>query len=50
MGDLDQTVDGNRAHDLIRLGLSLDSAVRGSGLPGITTVYMLDGIIAGYQQ
>jgi uncharacterized protein (DUF2252 family) len=32
--DLDQTVIGNPAHDLIRLGLSLASAARGSGLPG----------------
>ncbi|MGA9893024.1 MAG: DUF2252 family protein, partial [Xanthobacteraceae bacterium] len=30
--DLDQTVIGNPAHDLIRLGLSLASAVRGSDL------------------
>jgi uncharacterized protein (DUF2252 family) len=28
--DLDQTVIGNPAHDLIRLGLSLASAARGS--------------------
>src|SRR5580698_7227126 len=34
--DLDQTVIGNPAHDLIRLGLSLASAVRSSNLPGIT--------------
>lgn len=32
--DLDQTVIGNPAHDLIRLGLSLASAGRGSDLPG----------------
>src|SRR6478752_9644797 len=35
--DLDQTVVGNPAHDLIRLGLSLASAARGSDLPGVTT-------------
>jgi uncharacterized protein (DUF2252 family) len=35
--DLDQTVIGNPAHDLIRLGLSLASAARGSDLPGVTT-------------
>ncbi len=35
--DLDQTVIGNPAHDLIRLGLSLASASRGSDLPGVTT-------------
>jgi uncharacterized protein (DUF2252 family) len=35
--DLDQTVIGNPAHDLIRLGLSLATAIRGSDLPGVTT-------------
>jgi uncharacterized protein (DUF2252 family) len=33
--DLDQTVIGNPVHDLIRLGLSLASAARGSDLPGV---------------
>ena len=32
--DLDQTVIGNPTHDLIRLGLSLAMAARGSDLPG----------------
>ncbi|WP_295969793.1 DUF2252 family protein, partial [uncultured Xanthomonas sp.] len=32
--DLDQGVIGNPAHDLIRLGLSLATAARGSDLPG----------------
>ncbi|MGL1166926.1 DUF2252 family protein, partial [Vibrio parahaemolyticus] len=35
--DLDQTVIGNPSHDLIRLGLSLASAARGSDLPGVFT-------------
>jgi uncharacterized protein (DUF2252 family) len=35
--DFDQTVIGNPSHDLIRLGLSLASAARGSNLPGVTT-------------
>ena len=35
--DLDQSVIGNPAHDLIRLGLSLATASRGSDLPGVTT-------------
>jgi len=39
--DLDQTVIGNPAHDLIRLGLSLATAARGSDLPGVTTAKML---------
>ena len=41
--DLDQTVIGNPAHDLIRLGLSLASAARSSDLPGVTTALMLEG-------
>ncbi len=48
--DLDQTVIGNPAHDLIRLGLSLASAARGSDLPGVTTAKMLEQMIDGYEQ
>jgi uncharacterized protein (DUF2252 family) len=48
--DLDQTVIGNPAHDLIRLGLSLASAARGSDLPGITTAKMLEQMMAGYEK
>ncbi|ACK52473.1 conserved hypothetical protein [Methylocella silvestris BL2] len=48
--DLDQTVIGNPAHDLVRLGLSLASAARGSDLPGVTTAQMLEQMIEGYQQ
>ncbi len=47
--DLDQTVIGNPAHDLIRLGLSLASAARGSDLPGVTTVHILEQLIDGYE-
>lgn len=47
--DLDQTVIGNPAHDLTRLGLSLASAARGADLPGVTTARMLEEMIAGYQ-
>ncbi len=46
--DFDQTVIGNPAHDLIRLGLSLTSAARGSDLPGITTARMLEQLVEGY--
>ena len=46
--DLDQTVIGNPAHDLIRLSLSLASAARGSDLPGLTTVKMLERIMHEY--
>ena len=48
--DLDQTVVGNPAHDLIRLGLSLASASRGSDLPGVTTAKMLEQMMVGYEQ
>jgi uncharacterized protein (DUF2252 family) len=46
--DLDQTVIGNPAHDLIRLALSLATAVRGCDLPGITTAHMMEHMIEGY--
>ena len=46
--DLDQTVIGNPAHDLIRLGLSLAMAARGSDLPGVTTAVMLEQLMDGY--
>ncbi|WP_369405733.1 DUF2252 family protein [Sphingomonas asaccharolytica] len=46
--DLDQTVIGNPALDLIRLGLSLETAARSSDLPGITTAHMIDAMIDGY--
>ena len=46
--DLDQTVIGNPAHDLIRLGLSLASAARGSDLPGVTTARMIEEMVRGY--
>jgi uncharacterized protein (DUF2252 family) len=40
--DLDQTVVGNPAHDLIRLVLSLATAACGSDLPGASTVLMME--------
>ena len=48
--DLDQTVIGNPAHDLIRLGLSLATAARGSDLPGVTTALMMEEMVKGYQE
>jgi uncharacterized protein (DUF2252 family) len=48
--DLDQTVIGNPAHDLVRLALSLAMAARGSDLPGVTTSLMLEKLMEGYQQ
>ncbi len=47
--DLDQTVHGNPAHDLLRLGLSLSAAARGSNLPGLTTARMLEQVVHGYR-
>jgi uncharacterized protein (DUF2252 family) len=47
--DLDQTVVGNPAHDLVRLALSLATAVRGSDLPGVTVVKMMEQMIDGYE-
>src|ERR1700727_1149400 len=46
--DLDQTVIGNPAHDLIRLALSLATAARGSDLPGVTTAYIVEHMMDGY--
>ena len=48
--DLDQTVIGNPAHDLIRLGLSLATAARGSDLPGVTTARMVEEMVDGYER
>ncbi|NUA25522.1 DUF2252 family protein [Cupriavidus basilensis] len=47
--DLDQTVIGNPAHDLIRLALSLATAARGSDLPGVITARMLESLMVGYE-
>jgi uncharacterized protein (DUF2252 family) len=47
--DLDQTVIGNPAHDLIRLGLSLAMSARGSNLPGVTTALMVEHMVEGYE-
>lgn len=48
--DLDQTVIGNPAHDLVRLALSLATAARGSDLPGVTTAHMLEEMMRGYER
>src|SRR5665213_4429094 len=47
--DLDQTVIGNPAHDVIRLALSLATAARKSNLPGVTTARLLEQVTDGYQ-
>jgi uncharacterized protein (DUF2252 family) len=47
--DLDQTVIGNPAHDIIRLALSLASTARGSDLPGVATARILEQLMLGYE-
>ena len=47
--DLDQTVIGNPAHDLVRLALSLAMAARSSDLPGVTTARVTEELVAGYE-
>lgn len=42
--DLDQTVIGNPALDLIRLALSLQTAASGSDLPGVVSARMIEGM------
>lgn len=46
--DLDQTVIGNPALDIVRLGLSLETAARSSDLPGVTTAHMIAAVADGY--
>lgn len=48
--DLDQTVVGNPVHDLIRLGLSLATAARGSDLSGVVIATMMEQIMEGYER
>jgi uncharacterized protein (DUF2252 family) len=46
--DLDQAVIGNPALDLVRLGLSLETAARSSDLPGVTTANMIEAMAQSY--
>ncbi len=46
--DLDQTVPGNPAHDLVRLALSLAMAARSSDLPGVVTARLVEELMIGY--
>jgi uncharacterized protein (DUF2252 family) len=50
MRDLDQTVIGNPAHDLVRLALSLAMSARSSDLPGVTTARVTEDLVAGYER
>jgi uncharacterized protein (DUF2252 family) len=47
--DFDQTVIGNPAHDLIRLGLSLAAAAVVSNVPGLTIAEILEAMISQYE-
>ena len=47
--DLDQTVRGNPAHDVLRLAVSLATLVRSSNLPGTATARMIEGLAIGYR-
>jgi uncharacterized protein (DUF2252 family) len=48
--DLDQTVIGNPAHDIVRLALSLQTAVRGSDLPGVVSARMIEAVADSYER
>jgi uncharacterized protein (DUF2252 family) len=48
--DLDQSVIGNPAHDIVRLAVSLATAARGSDLPGVVTARMVEQLIDGYER
>jgi uncharacterized protein (DUF2252 family) len=47
--DFDQTVIGNPAHDLVRLGLSLASKAVVSDLPGLTIAEILEAMSRHYE-
>jgi len=47
--DLDQTVIGSPAHDVVRLCLSLAMAVRASALPGAVTAHVVESVARGYE-
>jgi uncharacterized protein (DUF2252 family) len=48
--DLDQTVIGNPAHDVVRLALSLAMSARSSDLPGAITTRITEDLVAGYER
>ncbi len=48
--DLDQTVLGSPAHDVIRLALSMAMAVRASALPGAVTAHLVETIARSYER
>jgi uncharacterized protein (DUF2252 family) len=49
MRDLDQTVVGSPAHDLVRLALSMAMGVRASGLPGAVIARTVEEVARGYE-
>lgn len=48
--DLDQTVIGAPAHDVLRLALSMAMAVRASDLPGAVTARLVESISKAYER
>ena len=48
--DLDQTVIGSPAHDVVRLALSMAMAVRASALPGATSARVIESVARGYER
>ncbi len=48
--DLDQTVIGSPAHDVVRLALSMAMAVRASALPGATSAHVIENVARGYER
>ena len=48
--DLDQTVIGNPVQDVVRLALSLQTAVRGSDLPGVVSARMIEAVADSYER
>ena len=48
--DLDQTVLGSPAHDVVRLMLSMAMAVRASNLPGVVAAKVTESVANGYER
>jgi uncharacterized protein (DUF2252 family) len=48
--DFDHGAQSNPAYDLMRLGLSLATAARGSDLPGVVTAQMMECLVDGYER
>lgn len=47
--DLDQSVVGNPVHDIVRMAISLQTAVRSSDLPGVVSARMIEAMADAYE-